>query len=280
MGIDTGSQGSAAEPVHFLLHVPKCAGTTVESHFSRALGPGFLLAPRWDSVLRNVIGNRYAFAPGDPKLAPVRVVSGHSLSRSLAAAFDGREIRESVLIRDPLGFLLSFYNYRVQRHEDGHGGPPPDFERWYLAQRRNPVARFILNRYFEQGIPALYRRSSAARLAWLEARLTRFWFVAGYHRASEMIAGISRELGLPETVASRNVTRARRIRADDLPAALRDRIANENALDQTLYERWRERGWQQDADPPMGPRPALPRGDQIRTAVGEIASGIRKTLMR
>ena len=43
--------------VHFLLHVPKCAGTTVEDHFRETLGPGFLLAPRWHNPLRAVIGN-------------------------------------------------------------------------------------------------------------------------------------------------------------------------------------------------------------------------------
>ncbi|MEO0866373.1 MAG: hypothetical protein AAFY39_17745, partial [Pseudomonadota bacterium] len=45
--------------VHFLLHVPKCAGTTVEAHFRKHLGARFMIAPRWESPMRNFIGNRY-----------------------------------------------------------------------------------------------------------------------------------------------------------------------------------------------------------------------------
>ena len=266
--------------MHFILHVPKCAGTTVEHHFASALGPGYLLAPRWESVVRNFIGNRYDYTPGDPRLRGVRVVSGHSLSISLKRHFPGREIRQSVLIREPLGFLLSFYNYRVQRHADGHDTAPPSFEAWYRVQRRNQITRFILNRYFGQGVPELYLRSSAARLDWLEEKLAGFWFVGGHHRAGEMIAGISRDLGIPEVVEDRNVTRSKRVRAADLPKALSDRIAGENALDQALYDRWCDRGWRADAPRLTTPPPALPRHDQPATLLRETVSSIAKRLIR
>ncbi len=274
--------------VHFLLHVPKCAGTTVEAHFRTHLGEvqqggAFMIAPRWESPLRNLVGNRYpGLAP--ERLAGVRAVSGHSLSRSMAALFPGASLRESVLLREPLGYLLSFYNYHWTRFDEGWGARPPAFGTWYRAQRRNPVSRFLLNRYFEQGVPALYRLSSAGRLAWLEARLARFHFVGSHERADEMIAGISRELGVPEAVEHRNVTPARRLRPGDLPSGLAARIAAENALDQTLWERWRDRGW---AGAPWegavrGPAaaPPLPRADQPRYVAGDIGSGILKKLIR
>ena len=76
--------------VHFLLHVPKCAGTTVENHFRAHLGDGYIFAPRWDSPLRNFIGNRYpGLRPAD--LEHVRAVSGHSLSTGMRALFPGCE---------------------------------------------------------------------------------------------------------------------------------------------------------------------------------------------
>ncbi len=93
--------------VHFVLHVPKCAGTTVEEHFRGPLHHGFLIAPRWEHVLRNIIGNRYQYPPDAPRLKPVKMVSGHSLSVSLKRHFPGAEIRESVLLREPLGYFLS-----------------------------------------------------------------------------------------------------------------------------------------------------------------------------
>ncbi|MFK7942577.1 MAG: hypothetical protein AB8B85_06655 [Paracoccaceae bacterium] len=264
-----------ARIVHFLLHVPKCAGTTVEGHFRAHLGEAYIYAPRWENPLRNVLGNRY------PRLRPqdmetVRAVSGHSLSTGMRALFPGAEIRESVLIRDPTGFLLSFYNYRWTRFEEGWGAEPPPFERWYAGQRRNPVSRFLLNRYFEQGVPALYRLSSADRLRFLERRLARFHFVGSYRMADQMIGGISREMDIPDAVTAQNVTPKRRLIAADLPFEMRQRIEDENALDQALFDRWADRGWEgySRTDPP-----ALSRTDQVRYMVGDISTGIVKKLI-
>jgi len=261
--------------VHFLLHVPKCAGTTVESHFEERLGAGFLRAPRWESVLRNVVGNRYAIP--EKRLARVRVVSGHSLSVGLKAHLPGAEIRESVLIREPLGYFLSFYNYRWARHDQGFEPEPPSFQRWYAGQRQNPISRFLLNRYFDWGIPALYGLSSSARLDWLEARLARFHFVGSYTRAGELIAGVSGELGIAEAVEDRNVTTAPRLRAGDVPERLRARIAAENRVDQALYERWADRAWQ---GAPGAPPPALPRLDHARYLAGDLSSSLVKKMIR
>lgn len=262
--------------VHFLLHVPKCAGTTVETHFATYLGPAFSYAPRWDSVLRNVLGNRYRRQ--DPSnYTSVRAVSGHSLSTGMHVLFPGAEIRESVLLRDPTGYLLSFYNYRWTRHAEGWGPEPPEFERWYATQRRNPITRFLLNRYFEEGIPALYRLSSAARLAFLEERLADFHFVGSYRHATEMIAGISQELGITAEVANRNVTPVRTLKAADLPVEMRQRIEADNALDQALYDRWADRKW---AGGPENPAPQLSQTDHARYLVGDTTSVLLRKLIR
>ena len=255
--------------VHFLLHVPKCAGTTVEEHFRAALGEGFLLAPRWHNPLRGVVGNRYSMAPGDPRLGPVKVITGHSMGVSLRRHFAQAEIRESVLLRDPVGYHLSLYDYRVARHRAGAGPKPPGFASWYLAQRRNPISRFILNHYYEQGVPALYRLSSQGRLAWLEERFRAFWFVGGYRRAGEMIAGISRELGVAGEAEDRNVGEASETTLDD---RMRGRIVSENAVDQALWERWAGRGWKADGRNPAEPPPALPGNDRLRYLGSDIAT--------
>ncbi|MEM7213860.1 MAG: hypothetical protein AAF479_18640, partial [Pseudomonadota bacterium] len=258
--------------VHFLLHVPKCAGTTVEAHFRTHLRERFLIAPRWESILRNFVGNRYPDLTADA-LRDVRVVSGHSLSTDMRELFPGAEIRESVLLRDPTGFLLSFYNYRWTRFEEGWGPEPPTFERWYSVQRRNPISRFLLNRYFGEAVPALYRLSSTQRLSYLEQCFSGFHFVGSYRQTDEMIGRISRELGIPGEVISHNVTPKRKLIAADLPVALRQRIERENALDQALFDRWGDRGWDGHID---APRPDLPRADQLRYLVGDSVTGIAK----
>lgn len=261
--------------VHFLLHVPKCAGTTVEAHFQRHLRDGFLIAPRWESVLRNFVGNRYPDLTRE-KLEKIQAVSGHSLSSGMRRLFPDAEVRESVLLRDPAGYLLSFYNYRWTRFDEGWGPEPPEFESWYNAQRRNPISRFLLNRYFGHAVPSLYRLSSARRLSLLEQKLERFFFVGGYRRTDEMVARISADLGIPKEVIARNVTPKRKLSANDLPDRLRSRIERENALDQALYDRWRDRGWEQKALPSP---PDLSGSDQWRYLVGDSVTGIRKKLV-
>jgi len=266
--------------VHFLLHVPKCAGTTVEAHFRAALGPGFLLAPRWHSPLRPIIGNRHAMAADDPRLPGLKVVTGHSLGISLKRRFPGAEIRESVLLRDPVGYHLSLYNYRLQRHRDGTGPRPSGFARWYLAQRRNPISRFLLNHYFEQGIPALYRLSSRDRLAFLEERLREFWFVGSYRRVDELIAGVSRELGIPETARRQNVGTLREETAATLGPEMCARILQENALDLALWRRWAERGWKAEGRNPAAPPPLLPASDRLRYLASDIATLCARITLR
>lgn len=266
--------------VHFLLHVPKCAGTTVEAHFASALGAGLLRAPRWNNPLRAFLGERYGLATSDPRLPGVRAVTGHSMGAALKRCFPGAEIRESVLLREPLGFLLSMYNYRVRRHREGAGPKPPDFARWYATQRRNPVSRFLLNHYYDVRIPGLYRLSSAQRLAFLEVRLSGFWFVADYRRADEMIAGISREMGVSAQAIPRNVTESPALTTDALGPELRARIAAENALDQALWERWKERGWKPDRRDPQAPPPTLPDDDRLGYLASDIATLLRRSLIR
>jgi len=266
--------------VHFLLHVPKCAGTTVEAHFRATLGAGFLLAPRWHNPLRIVIGNSYSMAQGDPRLGPLKVITGHSMGISLKRHFPDAEIRESVLLRDPVGYHLSLYNFRVARHRAGAAPKPPGFASWYLAQRRNPISRFILNHYYEQGIPVLYRLSSRDRLACLEQRFAGFWFVASYRRANEMIAGISRELGVAEQAERRNTGPARESAETALDDRMLERIVTENAVDQALWERWAERGWKADGRNPVAPPPALPGHDRLRYLRSYIATLLWRTATR
>ncbi|HSF96592.1 MAG TPA: hypothetical protein VLA52_16320 [Thermohalobaculum sp.] len=264
--------------VHFLLHVPRCAGTTVEAHFQAALGPGLLHAPRWHNPLRAFLGELRALDPADPRLTAVRIVTGHSMGARLKRHFPGTEIRESVLLRDPLGFHVSLYNHRVASHRTGSGPAPPEFARWYAMQRRNPVSRFLLNHYYDQRIPALYRLSSAARLSFLEARLRDFWFVADYRHADEMIAGISREMGIAEHAGRKNVTAAPALTPESLDPTMRARIVAENSVDQALWERWKDRGWRAEAHDPQAPSPALPGNNALGYLASDLATFLRRSL--
>ncbi len=261
---------SARRIVHFVLHVPKCAGMTIESHFAALLGPGYLHAPRWRSPLRLFLGEGRALRPGDPRLAGVRVVSGHSLSLGMKSAFAGAVIRESVLLREPVAFHVALFNERFRQGCITRADPAA-FARWYERQRRNPVSRFLLWRYFERRLPALYALSSAARLGFLDARLARFWFVGDIALADRLVMAICRDLGLPAVRPERhNVSPSEALRPAMLPAGLVARIRADNRLDLALWQRWRGRGLGERGMEPADPAPALPRRDHLALALDDL----------
>ena len=119
--------------------------------------------------------------------------------------------------------------------------------------------------------------SSRDRLAWLEERFREFWFVASYRRADEMIAGISRELGVAGEAGRRNTGEAGETTLDQ---RMRERIVTENAVDQALWERWAERGWKADGRNPVEPPPALPGNDRLRYLRSDIATLFWRVAMR
>ena len=265
-------------PLHVFVHVPRCAGTTVERHFARTLGPRFLLAPRRSGPLRTLAG---AAAAAD--LAGVSVVSGHSLSRALVAAAPGRELQEHLLIRDPVSRLVSLYNYRLARHRERGEPAPPHFARWLRTQRRDAMTRFLLHRYLGLGLDRLYGLSSRGRFEALEAALTRFRFVGAHHRCADLIAAVSQELGVDPRGAPENVTADPTLRPQDLSDADRAAVLARNPVDALVFARWRDRGFADSPQAPGGVEEAaarLPDDDRLALAASDLLSAVRRTLWR
>src|SRR6185503_6304838 len=96
---------------YFLLHVPRTGGNTMAAHLQAHLGEGFW-SPGRPSALAMLGGRRYRL-DGVPDFARVQAVGGHYLGRSLERRFQGREIRRTLLLRDPIGFHVSYYNHRM-----------------------------------------------------------------------------------------------------------------------------------------------------------------------
>lgn len=264
--------------VYFMLHVPKCAGSTLIGHMDTHLGARSLEAPLWRNWRRNYIGNRYPFRPGDREVEEVALFHGHALSRSLAAHFPDAEVREAVTLRDPVGFFVSMYNYRAKRAVDGVGPEDPPFEVWYAAERKNPITRFLLYRYYGWAPWWLWLTSSRAKLVWLEQRLARFWFVGSYREMNALVNTTAQELGIPGNPERRNESTVKKVSADSLDPALVSQIRSDNAVDAALFDRWSDRSFD------VSQRPAapteLPSRDWVAQIWGEIVSGIAKARIR
>ena len=109
------SPACAADPVYFLLHIPRTAGQTIEFHLEEHAAPGTVWMPRHLPGGPMLAKPRHDLSQiGDPR--SVRAVVGHDVGRSLERYFEGRVIRRVVLLRDPIGHRLSLYNYRMMNY--------------------------------------------------------------------------------------------------------------------------------------------------------------------
>ena len=226
-------------PVHFFVHVPKCAGRTIELHLEQHIGPRYIHTRR-----RKAPGRWFAPSafrePAGVDMAAVRAVSGHPLGASMATRFPGREIRQAVLLRHPVGMMVSFHNFRMMifRRE---GWPEVGFERFCRSRHVNPAATFLLSYYFEQPWSRIVAMTRQDKFDFISERLDRFWFVGDYRNCDDLIATVSRDLGIPGVADRANVLEKKVTREEDLAPATVDRLLEENALDLKLWETWKDR---------------------------------------
>lgn len=241
-------------PVHFFVHVPKCAGRSVELHLEQHLGPRFMYLRRKRGLKRHLSKHIYRipqrFDPSD-----IDAMSGHALGQSMAEHFPGRELRQSVLLRDPLSLLVSFYNFRMSRftHE---GWPHVSFEKFYQSRHLNPVSTFLLVNYLETSWSRLIRMTDTEKLERVSERLQDFWFVGDYRQCDRLIATVSAEFRIPDQAPRANVLETRLLTVDTVSSSMKTRIAEECALDQALYDAWSMRGFREtpsvEVAPPTG----------------------------
>ena len=236
-----------SEPVYFLLHVPKCAGQTVDSHIMAHAPPGSYYLPRKRrGMARRILRAYDAWDMPDP--SRLRIVNGHWIGRSLESRFGDREIRRAVLLRDPLSHAISYYNYRMMRYRS-NGQGAYEFDVAYRAASRDPVCHFLLYRYLEIPWVRLCVMSTQDKYDLLNRCFNRFWFAADYGRCDDLIVSLAEALGMPNRAVRENTGDDWHKRvdwtpltADDLTAAQRSRIVEDNILDQLLWESWREAG--------------------------------------
>lgn len=239
-------------PLHILLHVPKCAGRTIEVHLAAHMAAEAFFMPRHPG--RGGVSKM-------PAPEGIRALSGHHLARSIERRFEGREIRRSVLLRDPLSFQVSYYNFKMMRYL-ASGGRPYGFPLYYRALQRDPMAHFLLLRWLEVSPARLIVMPVAEKWRLLCEALSGFWFVADYRRCDELIAAIAADLGVPAAAKRVNDEAAwvrtvdwQPLAAADLTDEQRRRIPLDNPLDAALHATWANAGHEAASVQP-GPGPA------------------------
>lgn len=235
---DAAATARDRKELYLLVHLPKCAGTTVETYVRTKFPDAFAWPRRRRAPGRYFSRPYYQFAE-NPGLdaQPAVFVIGHFFGESIAAKFPDRHVKRAVLLRDPIGFLLSFYNFRVQRYmETGLKSFP--FEMWYKSQASNPMSDFLLNRYLELPFGRLRLMPPDERLDILTETLRTFWHVSSYRDCGALIGKIAAERGVSPDFEAANVTRIKTITFEDLAPSMRERIVADNRVDAALFERF------------------------------------------
>jgi hypothetical protein len=244
---------SDAEPVYFLLHIPKTAGQTIQQHFAQHCAPGVF----WQS------SRRVNFARGDrsddlPDPSRARIIAGHHISRSFQNLFPGREIRPILLLRDPLELQISFYNWHMMNNI-AIGAGTYGFDLHLRALPLNFMTDFLLWSWLEISRGALRMMAEGKKYDILNRMMAEFWFVAAHTDCDRLIAEIGPDLGVPPTARRRNTSAAlqsqtgwRLLTSASLPAAMRCAMRARNRVDQALWENWRAAGFNSAAiHPPL-----------------------------
>jgi tetratricopeptide (TPR) repeat protein len=239
------SEAEDAAPVYFLLHIPKTAGQTIQTHFAEHCAPGVYSQPK-----RRLRPGRRMRATDFPGFGRARVISGHEISRSLEKLYPGREIRRIVLLRDPLQMQISHYNWRMMNHL-ARGLGTYSFELHLRAQPRDFIAHFLLSRWLEIPWLRLARMTDSEKYEILNRMLANFWFVGAHSDCDRVIEAISPDLGVPPVAVARNTsadlqahTGWRLVTAENLAPSIRNAIMAQSSLDQALWESWRAAGFE------------------------------------
>jgi hypothetical protein len=236
--------GVSTAPVHFVYHVPKCAGRTIDRHLELSLRrPAYHRTRKRRGLGRFVTRYDCTDLP-NPRAA--KVVSGHFLGISIDSLFGGRPIKRSILLRDPASHFVSYYNYRMTRYIS-EGLQPYSAEVAYGATQRNFITHYILKNFLELSWAQIASLSDDEKYDLVNAFLATFWFVGDYQLCDDLIATLGDRLGIPVNATPRN-TMAELVgnvgwtplTMDRLSPRMLADIRAENRLDQKLWETWHE----------------------------------------
>lgn len=237
--------GDAAPPIYFLLHAPKAAGTTIEEHLRRFMAPERLWIPEPASTAAMLRGRRYSPA-GMPDPAGLRALSGHWIGRSLERRFPGRDIRRTLLLRDPVEFQVSFYNHRTT-FALSRGQPTFSFERHLRQFPRDLIAILLLWQWLELPTARLLLLTDARKYELLNEALAGFWFVGGHQHCDRLISAIAADLEVPAAAARHNTSSYwqkgvgwRPLRLGDVSRSVREAILADNPIHDALWRSWRD----------------------------------------
>jgi hypothetical protein len=232
-------------PVFIALHVPKCAGRTIDNHLRAHLDPHSFWIPRKRLTKVPQFYPPFYSAPTSSDTSAIRAVSGHFIGQSIERLFPGRTLYHSVLLREPFGFHLSYYNYRSMRYLK-EGLATYSFDDHIRSQPDDPISHFILERWLEIPRARLLMMSAQHKYDMLNHCLAKFWYVGDLGCCNELLTMISERLGITTRIEASNTKEQWQSMAkwslltrDQLTPAQVELVEQRTRLDRALWETWK-----------------------------------------
>lgn len=234
-----------SEPLLIHIHVPKCAGTTVEQHLVDELGRDGFWAPK-KRTRKFPLGwfeRKYDRATQVPS-SRIKAVSGHFIGRSIEDMFQDRRIVRSIILREPESLMLSYYNYRMMRYML-RGQHPYGFSLFLRATRQNFITHFLLERWLELSWLELIRMPDEKKVALLDEIMGSIHHVAQIGDTDALVEKVSGEIGISPMAQRRNTAEEKQqqtgwkiVRLGDISEADRTELKARTNLDRYLWRRW------------------------------------------
>lgn len=225
--------------VYVFPHIPKTAGSSVHYHLKTNLAceREYIHIPI-DYSTREELLEELPFTLRDVReRAAAKVIFGHGVVRRHAEFVPGKVLREITTLRDPAERMVSHYNFWMNVLEK-RGEPLPSFEEWYAEEPRNYQTHWLARNYLQLDVETL---SESQVLDAVSRLLDSFWLVCTLPTFESDIQLLWDALGLPAMSSRQNVTGVTHNKRFELDPALRKRLAEENASDETLYQKWLQR---------------------------------------
>jgi hypothetical protein len=238
------TQRCSEDAVVIHVHVPKCAGTTIEEHFQQELEDSFWRPGKRSRKLPLELFRAKYDSSSARSPDSVRAVSGHFIGRSIEEMFPARKIIRTIVLRKPCDLLMSWYNFRNMRYID-QGLGPTSIKDFLCSLPPDPITYFMLERWLELSWFDIARLSAYKKVEMVENELARFHSITDISGTDQLIARIGGELGISMTAREKNGTKHWQARTgwkplkfEHLSSKDQRLLQSRTGLDRHLWDRW------------------------------------------
>ena len=228
--------------VFIFAHIPKTGGTTLDRHFETYMNLHV------DYIPLSGPGERRAIAEG---LAPfqersltdrqqAKVILGHQVRRHTHQLVPGKQPHYIVLIREPIAWVTSRYNWAMRVRKERHQ-PIISFDQWYQQSKHAQSQTLWFLRNFAEGHRFLRWVPQNLRVRQMNRIIQTFSMVTVTERLDEDGPLLMQRMGLPNTLKRRNVAGVDHPKLVQVSDELKEKLAIDLAAEIRFYEDWKAR---------------------------------------